>query len=690
MATQLATNPLGAMTKADGEPTDIASSLAGFVRTQLDEMSRFREQIQFTARLGECLRMREGLYDLDTLKKISALKGSTVYARLGTNKIRGAAAMLRAIFIQNERPWDINPTPVPTLPEDITAAVDMMATQEAQNMAEAGQPVTEAALQQRKQALLQAAQDAARKKSRDEAARSTEYMDDILTEGDFYKALNEFLLDFSTLPVAVLRGPTAAMKNKVKYVNGVPTKTRIAMLGYARVDPYDFMWTPNAGNVEEADIIERIRMTRSSLQALIGLDGYNSDAIKLAMEEYGRSGHSEYDYFDTTRDKMQNRESQLFSTEIDVLAYSGYVPGEFLEEHDVAIDDPELDYMAQVWVCGRHVLKAQLEPDPMERHSYYTASYEPVPGSIVGTALPELLLDVQESYNSTWRSLQNNVGIASGPQVAINIDRVPDDADVTTMFPWKIWEFDRDPSGNSAEKAIEFFQPTLNAQELIGVLSFLQTLADEVSSIPRYMTGNSQMGGAGRTASGLSMLMGNAQRTMTSVAGTIDENVLAPLLRKTYDLVLLTTGNKVLRGDESIVVRGATFAEKRETDRMRELEFMQYTNNPTDLAIIGPTGRANMLRNIAGTFMGGDDIVPSKSEIEAQLRAQQAAAQAQAAQQAIQGAANPEQEQEQGQAPGQKSNGGSPTKPNAPKGQSQQLAEGTDNMHRTNAPVGHA
>ena len=39
-------------------------------------------------------------------------------------------------------------------------------------------------------------------------------------------------------------------------------------------------------------------------------------------------------------------------------------------------------------------------------------------------------------------------------------------------------------------------------------------MADDVSAIPRYMTGGAQAGGAGRTASGLSMLMSNAAKTL--------------------------------------------------------------------------------------------------------------------------------------------------------------------------------
>lgn len=656
-----------------GQPTAAADQITGYVRRALNDMSRFRSMINYTQRLGACLRAREGLYEPSVLADIEKFGGSSVYARLTTNKIRGAASMLRSIFIQGERPWEIKPTPVPTLPDDIQENVDKLVQSELQNIqAQGGETPPQASIDNRRNQLLQAANDAARRQARQQAVESTRWMDDLLVEGSFYQALNAFLLDFVTLPLAVMRGPTAVMATKVKYIKGIPTKTRVPILKYFRIDPYDIMWSPGGTNVNEVDVIERMRMSVADLQAMVNLDGYDEDGIRSIIREYGESGYTEYEFHDQTRDDIQNQESQLFKTMIDVIAYTGVIPGRLLKEYGFTkIDDGPIDddfvYLAQIWQCNRYLIKVHIDPDPRGRIPYYIANYEPVPGSLIGTALPEMMADIQETYNAALRALINNLAMASGPMVSVNLDRVPAGADATSIYPWKIWNFNTDPAATAGEKAVDFFQPNINSQEIMAVLSFLQQLADEVSAIPRYMTGSNNMGGAGRTASGLSMLMGNANRTMTSVAGSIDENVLEPVLQRTYDLVLLTTGTKILRGDESIEVQGATHAETRETDRMRMLEFLQYTNNPTDFGIIGVQGRAAVLRQVANTFMNGEQIVPSEAEIEAMVRQQQAAAQAaangQAAVDAAGQAAAPEDQK---------------TDPNA-------VAAETDNMHRVAA-----
>jgi hypothetical protein len=678
--------------KRDGEtggtPTTPAADLVAHIRRELDGMARFRTSIGFDQRLIDCLRLREGRYSPSQVQEIQRFGGTQVFARLTTNKIRGAAARLRSIFIQKERPWEIKPTPVPTLPVDIRQSVTQLVQLESQTLAQAGQPPDAGMVKQRFEQLLRAAQDAARRQATEEAVEATRFIDDLLVEGGFYNALDEFLLDFCTFPMAVLRGPTAVMASDVRYVEGTPQVERRPQLRYERVDPFDFLWSAGARRVEEASVIERLRMTRGDLNSLLGLPGYDEDAIRSVLRDYGERGHAETAFVDSARNDLTNQEDEQWTNLLDVLAFSGTLCGREIEELGIedALNsqagvgdqpapsdalDPDLDYLVQAWLCGEYLLKVQVDPDPRARIPYYVAAYEPVAGSIPGTALPELMSDVQETCNATLRALVNNLSISSGPQVVVNEDVLADPQDVDELFPWKRWRTTTDPAVSS-RPPVEFFQPTSNAIELTQVFQFFSNLADEISAIPRYLTGNERIGGAGRTASGLSMLMQNASGTITSVAAGVDNHVLTPLLQKTYDLVLLTTGNQVLRGDEQIVVKGATHAETRETDRMRLLEFLQFTGqSPFDMQIIGLPGRAVILKKIADSLgLDGEKIVPSPDELQARLKAQMQEQQQQADLAAQQGPSSA------GQVP----------KPAAEKTRPNQLAEETDNLHRARGP----
>jgi len=114
--------------------------------------------------------------------------------------------------------------------------------------------------------------------------------------------------------------------------------------------------------------------------------------------------------------------------------------------------------------------------------------------------------------------------------------------------------------------------------------------------------------------------MGNAAKILQTVAANIDNDVIEPAVSALYDMVMLTDQTGMLRGDENIVVLGVNVAMQRETQRQRQLEFLQITANPIDSQIMGVRGRANVLREVSnGIGMPGEDIVPPDEEIKAQM-----------------------------------------------------------------------
>jgi hypothetical protein len=67
-----------------------------------------------------------------------------------------------------------------------------------------------------------------------------------------------------------------------------------------------------------------------------------------------------------------------------------------------------------------------------------------------------------------------------------------------------------------------------------GVYEKFTQIADELSAILRYITGSERPGGAGRTTSGLAMLMGNAAKILQTVAANIDGDIVEPSIDELY------------------------------------------------------------------------------------------------------------------------------------------------------------
>jgi len=431
-------------------------------------------------------------------------------------------------------------------------------------------------------------------------------------------------------PIAPLKPPQPKQAPQM----AKPTVQDVPVLCWERVSPFDIYWTPGVASIDDANIIQRSRLTRAEINTLLDLPGFLTDEVRAVLDEYGRGGLVDnWDQTDSERSILEGREDPRFNQSglIACLEFQGNAQGRHLL--DIGMDpslipDPLRDYYIDAWLIGRHIIKVQFIPSPRKRHQYYVTSFEKVPGTPAGNGLPDLLADVSSVANATLRALVNNLSISSGPQVVINDDRLGDGEDGEQMYPWKRWHVKSDPFGNNTEKAVEFFSPASNANELLQVYTAFSAMADEASAIPKFMTGSPPAGGLGRTASGLSMLMQNSSKILQTVASNIDIDVIDPVINALLDMVMLTDQTGLLTGEEKVRVLGVQVAQQRETQRARQLEFLQLTANPIDMSIIGPKGRAQVLRNVATEIgLPGENIVPTDDVLDQKEKQQQMMAQ---------------------------------------------------------------
>jgi len=572
-------------------------------------------------RLLRSQRMFEGQYDPTKLAEIRKFGGSEVYSRMVAVKCRGATSLLRDVYLGPERPWSIDPEPDPPVPGDIMAHIAQLVQTEAMTLRQQGQPIMQSEMRQRYAGLVRQAQAVAQRNASNQAEAAANKIDDILQAGRFYDALAEFLVDITLFPFAVLKGPVVRMVPKILWENRSPHTQVVPQMFWERVDPFNFYWSPGSTHIEDAECIERKQLTRSDLNDLLGLPGYNDDAIRGALDDYAHGLRDWLDAPDTEaalnagRESPQRNDTQL----IDAIEYHGCVQGRTLLDNGVdemKIKDPTRDYMVQTWVVGRHTIKTQLSPSPRQRHPFFVSAFEKVPGNIAGHGLPDILGDLQEIANATLRALVNNMSIASGPQVVINTELLDPSTNEDQLYPWKRWKVVTDPLSTGRDP-VTFFQPNSNAQELMGIYSAVSSLGDDTSAIPRYVTGESLKGGAGRTASGLSMLMGNAQKVLQTVAANIDGDVVQGSLEGLYDMIMLTDTTGILTGEEQVKVNGVVVALQKETEHQKQLQFLQLTSNPVDTQIVGPVGRARVLRALATGLNLPSDIVPDDDTIQA-------------------------------------------------------------------------
>lgn len=631
---QLQQEERAAAIQANSEP--VIQNLAGYIR-QKWTYARTAKEMTVEQRMLKSVRQRRGEYDPDKLVQLREQGSSLIYMMLTSNKCRAASSWLRDVLLTDskDKPWTLKPNPIPEMPPPILQDLMVRAQQKLQETLATGmnptdEEVREMLLQFKDQAMAELSQIA-----RDDADRMEKKMQSQLLDGQWTTAFAQFIDDLVTFPSAVIKGPVVRSKPKMNWVkNGqdyeLQVQTELA-LEWERVDPFHVYPAPDATGINDGYLIERHQLSRANLVSMMGVEGYSDGAIRQVLEEYGRGGLRDWIYVDLTKAAAEGKSTtaagQNPSELIDALQFWGSVQGRLLRDWGMPeeeIEDDLAEYPIEAWVIGRWIIKAVVNPDPLGRKPYYKASYEEVPGAFWGNSVADLCRDSQEICNATARALVNNMSLASGPQVVYNIDRLPQGENITQLFPWKIWQVTSDPMNGTA-KPVDFYQPNSMAQELLAVYEKFAVLADEYTGIPRYMTGGNPTGGAGRTASGMSMLMTNAGKSIKQVIANIDEHVIKPLIDRLYYYNMRYSADPDLKGDVNIQALGAASLMEKEAVAQRQNEFLSIAlNSPAVQQVIGLEGTAHLLRQAAKRLeMNTDEIVPPEDVIKRKVAEQQ-------------------------------------------------------------------
>ena len=629
------------------QASPMIQGLAAHVRHRWEVM-RDHKRVTVEDRLSKCIRARNMEYEPEKLAEIREQGGSEIFMGIVSTKCRTATAWLRDTLLGTgaDKPWSLSPTPIPEVPPDVTQAMQQIMQANLQEYYAAGNPpVSPDELRQLAGGMKDTAMRAMKHEAEKRVDRMEQKMEDQLTEGGWTKALYEFTNDLATFPYAVLKGPIPRKRKAMKYVQGGLAAVDVLRDEWERVDPYKFYWSPWGDDIQNMPIMELHHLTREDVEAMLGVDGYDESAVRSLLADFGAGGFEWLEHYDSEMEDVTDKDyDDAHDDVIAALQLWDSIPGDLLIEwgmDETEIEDPQKSYPCEVWMVDNIVIKAVLNYDPLGRKPYYITSFEKVPGRVDGNGVADLCMDAQNMCNAAARALANNMGISSGPQVGVNVSRLPSGEDITQMYPWKIWQFKQSEYGD-ASPPMSFFQPNSNAQELMAVFKQFMELADEVSGIPRYMTGQ-HVPGAGRTSSGLSMLMSNAGKSIKQVIGNVDYDVITPMLERQYQRNLRYSDDPDLIGDVQILARGAMSLVVKEAEAVRKNEFLRLVlESPVAQQIVGPAGTAELMRDLASNLNTNvDRLVPSREEIQKQQAiAAQQQQQMMMQQQAMQEAAN--------------------------------------------------
>ncbi len=647
------------VTEAEIKAREMAmDSLFGHILKQFRINKDHRQTNGVNELLFEALRQYNGTYSPEEMDIIiNEEGGSDIWMNLTATKCRAAQAWIKDILMAaKEFPASVEPTPVMDLPLEYKNAIKEKVAkefeqikaekkQEMQAAQEQGQPVqpldagaTLKEMQERKRDLYDAVKEELDKEAKFAFQIYEDKIIDSLLEGDWIKAFGEVIDDFCIFPTAIMKGPVVQKRKKRVWKDGqAVVKDKITLVN-KRVSPFDVYPSPEAESPLDGNFIEYMSLSRKEVSSFRNVVGYRTDAIDRVLDSEKGKYLSELmdSNIETDRRDLELKE-RYFATQpqnYHALHFFGTAPAKQLKEWGISEADNRPDneeIEIEAIVIGDEVVRCKINDDDLGHRPYYTASFQRRPGSFWGSAPPYQMRDIQKLCNGCARALATNMGLASGPIMEVNIERLADGTEVKELKPRDIIQTTSDPTGSSS-KAVNFFSIDSRATELLGVYEKFEVKADDVTMIPRYAYGNERTAGAAATASGLSMLLESASKGIKDAIRHIDQGIIVPRIEAEFHHILLRDTDRVFTGDINVIARGSDALTMKGAEQMRRNEFLQTTANPIDQESMGVHGRAAILRKTAEDLGLPENVIPGRQELKA-LQKQKEEAAAQQAQQ---------------------------------------------------------
>jgi hypothetical protein len=447
----------------------------------------------------------------------------------------------------------------------------------------------------------------------------------------------------------VLKGPMADYKERTGYrmtgANSYEFYREPETTPYFEsVRLWDVYPDMSVTDVADAEYVyQRHVMSKQDLRGLAARADFDNQRILDYLKQIPE-GDAEQQYWEEeTRNINEQMDGvrQRIKGKYEVLEYWGYVDGQDLIEAGVDIDDPHVEYMANIWVLGGRTVKAVLAPYDSQRLPYYFYHYEKDDTSIFGVGVPEIGEDTQNLANAANRAMIDNAAITVGPQAEVNIDLLDADEDPRDVYPMKVWL----RSGRGAEganRAVNFFSPPNHTGQLLSMVETFRVWNDEVTGIPSYMHGDSDISGAGKTASGLSMLMSAANLTMKDAVENFDQGITVPFLKEMYSWNMKYTEEEKIKGDYEVKATGSTSLVAKEVRVQNLQNFLSLTANEGDQRLVD---RRKMLETMLKEMELPEHLLRSEKETDYILQLEQAVQQMQQQMQQVMGAAADERGQ---------------------------------------------
>ena len=440
---------------------------------------------------------------------------------------------------------------------------------------------------------------------------------DQLEESGASKHLRSSAFECALFGTGILKGPFAVDKEYANWTDdGQYSPTIKTVPQVKHVSCWDLYPDPDASNMDDATyVIERHKYSKAQLRELKDRPFFRHDAIDHCIE-MGEVYSSEY-WENDLKDYYLNDHPERY----EILEYWGLIDTDLAKEFGLKLPK-EFKNVDQIqvncWICNNFILRLVVNTFKPARIPYYAVPYELNPYSFFGIGLAENMDDTQTLMNGFMRMAVDNAVLSGNLLIEVDETNLVPGQDLQ-VYPGKVFR----RQGGAPGQAIFGTKFPNVSNENMQLFDKARQLSDEATGLPSFSHGQTGVVGTGRTAAGISMLMGAAAGSVKTVVKNFDDYLLRPLGEAFFSFNMQFDFDPEIKGDLEIKARGTESLMANEVRSQRLLQFLQVVANPA----LAPFAKfTSIIREIANSMGLDPDKVcntPEEAARQAKLLQQE-------------------------------------------------------------------
>ena len=585
------------------EPDSDSEYLAGYIQKKFDDVESSRRDEE--ERWLDAYRQYRGLYGPET--QFTSTEKSQVFIKVTKTKVLAAYGQITDVLFAGQRfPIGIEPTRIPEgveeavhfdpkAPEELIdelsktygfegdgrqipagATEDTMRDLYVGYMKDDLEPIEE----KLKPGYGKTSTSQTINPAHEASKKMEKLILDQLEESSASKHLRSTAFEMALFGTGILKGPFALEKEYANWNDdGEYSPVIKTVPKVENVSIWNFYPDSDAKNMDECEyIIQRHRLSHSELRGLKKRPYFREDAIDDCINmgtNYVRK------WWETDLEDYRNSYNV---DRFEILEYWGNIDKDMAEEAGLEVPDELKDsdtLQINCWVCHNIILRLVINPFTPKRIPYCASPYELNPYSFFGVGLAENMTDTQTLMNGFMRMAVDNAVLSGNLIFEIDETNLVPGQDLS-LYPGKVF---RRQGGAPGQALFGTKYPNVSNENMM-MFDKARQIADDATGIPSFSHGQTGVQGTGRTAAGISMLMGAAQLSIKSVVKNIDDYLLQPLGEAFYAFNMQFNYDPKVKGDLEVKSRGTESLMKNEVRSQRLLQLLQISNNPNLAAFV--------------------------------------------------------------------------------------------------------